>query len=179
MAAFQLHGRMRVALERLIVRDRDAREVVRAYALLWLDAGVAVAEIARRLGVARRSVYNWVQRFEARHGRDLEARLADGARSGRPPTAKGTVDPLLEDILDRDPREWGYRATTWTAPLLALHLEREHALKVSSDSVSRALARRGIRWKRPRHSLSARPDTWRQAKGGLKRGCSSGPARSS
>ena len=177
MTGFSLHPRQRFALERLTARSHDARLVVRAYALLWLDEGLMIQEIAQLLGVSRQSIYNWALHFEERQGLALEQRLADAARSGRPATAKGIIEPLLETTLKMDPRQLGYHATAWTASLLAFHLRKAHQVQVSADSVSLALARLRIRWKRPRHTLALRPKNWRQAKGGLKRGFSSARAR--
>ena len=56
--------------------------------------------------------------------------------------------------------------TGWTNALLRQYLADAHVLAVSRKSVSLALARLHIRWKRPRHELALRPETWRQSKGG-------------
>jgi hypothetical protein len=69
-------------------------------------------------------------------------------------------------VLDRNPREWGYQATVWTARLLMQYLAEVHQLRVSRASVSLALGRLRIRGKRPRHQLVRRSSTWRQAKEG-------------
>ena len=177
MSDFRLHPTERIALEQFIAHSSDARLVVRAYARLWLDDEAPIQEIAQNLMVSRQSIYNWAQRFEERQGLALELRLADGARSGRPATAKGIIDPLIAAVIDQDPRQFGYHATVWTAQLLRLHLLKTHKLRVSADSVGRALARLHIRWKRPRHTLALRPKHWRQAKGGLKRGFGGASAR--
>jgi len=76
------------------------------------------------------------------------------------------IDPLIDALIETDPRELGYRATVWTAPLLMTYLADEHTLSVSCQSVRLAIERLRIRWKRPRHQLALRPDTWQQAKGG-------------
>jgi len=52
-------------------------------------------------------------------------------------------------------------------------------LPVSRQSVSRAIARLHLRWKRPRHRLGRRPATWRQAKGGSNGACEDGHGPSS
>ncbi len=78
----------------------------------------------------------------------------------------GVIDPLLAEVIDTDPRDLGYRYTGWTNALLRDYLAEVHGLEASRKSVSLALERLGIRWKRPRHQLALRPDTWRQAKGG-------------
>src|SRR5258708_15357257 len=87
-------------------------------------------------------------------------------RSGRPRTALGIIDPLIDAVIETDPRQRGYRATVWTASLLRSYLAKNHRLSVSSQSVRLALARLRLRWKRPRHTLALRPETWGQSKGG-------------
>jgi len=111
-------------------------------------------------------IYTWITQFHARQGLDIAARVAPGARSGRPRTLQGRIEPLIAAVITRDPRDLGYRSTVWTAPLLTQYLQEAQALSVSRPSVSRALGRLALRWKRPRHRLARRPATWRQANGG-------------
>jgi transposase len=166
MTYLELNGKERILLEQIISDSPDARQVRRAYALIWLDDGYSIDEIAQQLRVSRQSVYNWADRFQHREQVDFLSRLADAPRRGRPCVAKGIIDPLIERVLDTDPRQLGYRSTVWTAALLVDYLRDEHQIAVSSDSVSRAIARLKVRWKRPRHQLALQSETWRQAKGG-------------
>lgn len=161
-----LSRRERAKIQHLIASSHDARQTLRAYALLWLNDGESVPEIAQHLGVTRQTVYNWVSRFQARTDLEVASRLLDAPRCGRPCTALGIIDPLIDAVIERDPREFDYRSTVWTAALLVQYLHDEHQLVVSDDSVRLALARLRVRWKRPRHQLALRPHTWRQAKGG-------------
>ena len=92
--------------------------------------------------------------------------MADAPRPGRPRVGGGGIDPRIAQVIDTDPRDLGYNSTVWTAPLLVRYLQDHHDIKVSRKTVSRAIARLGIRWKRPRYQLALRPETWRQAKGG-------------
>jgi transposase len=157
-------------LLRLVEQTHDATQLRRAQALLWLQEGRPVTEVADLLHVSRQTLYNWVQSFQDRTELDLPDRLLDAPRSGRPATALGIIDPLIDAIIDADPRDFGYRSTVWTAPLLQRYLEEVHAIETSRKSVGRAITRLGIRWKRPRHRLGLRPDTWHQAKGGSNAG---------
>jgi len=166
MTLLQLSDQERKGLRDLLAQGLFAKEYGRLQALLWLAAGQSPEQVAEVLGVSRRTVYYWAQRFQERGGLDLVARLADAPRPGRPPTALGIIDPLIAAVIDRDPRDLGYQSTGWTNRLLRRHLRKVHNLSVSRKSVSLALARLGIRWKRPRHQLALRPDTWRQSKGG-------------
>jgi transposase len=166
MSLLTLNLREWKALETLAAHTTDAHILRRAQALLWLDEGETVPEVAARLRVTRQAVYKWVACFQTRSALDMAARLGPEKRSGRPRTVHGVIDPKVMEVIERDPRELGYRSTVWTAPLLRHYLREVHHLDVSRPSVSLAIDRLGLRWKRPRHGLARRPATWRQAKGG-------------
>lgn len=168
MAPFQIRPWERRQLVRLLDRTLDATQLRRAQALLWLDEGLPVTAVADLLHVSRQTLYNWFESFTDRGDLDPADRLRDAPRSGRPATALGIIDPWIDAVIDANPRDYGYRANVWTAPLLQRYLEEVHGIPTSRKSVSRAIARLRIRWKRPRHRLGRRPDTWRQAKGGSK-----------
>ena len=179
VVAVTLSGDERVMLERLLTERVDARVVRRAQALVWLDDGDSVEEIADRLWVSRQCIYNWLARFESRKGEEFLLRLADAARTGRPPTATGIIDPLIDAVIDQDPRQLGYRQTVWTAELLRRYLEQVHHVEVSKRSIHRATARLDITWKLPRHTLAHREWYWRQAKGASNAGSGRASAPSS
>jgi transposase len=166
MALLSLSDRQRGELEDLVSRTPLAKERCRAQALLWLAEGCDVGEVAGQLNVSRQTIYNWLSRFQERAALDLRARLLDAPRLGRPRTASGTIDELVAAVIDGDPRKLGYHATVWTAPLLSRYLRDRHGIEVSDRTVSRAIDRLGLCWKRPRHELALRPKTWRQSKGG-------------
>ena len=161
LSAFEL-----AELQILLHQTPLAKEYRRAQAVLWLAEGETVDAVAALLNVSRQTVYNWVQRFQERRGLSLRARLCDAPRPGRPRSGHGDVDRLIAEVIDEDPRLLGYSCTVWTAPLLQRYWHEHCRLKVSPKTVSRALDRLGMRWKRPRHQLALRPDTWRQSKGG-------------
>ena len=157
-------------LEALVVQTPDAPVLRRAQALLWVAAGDSVTDVAQRLCVTRQAVYKWIRRFEQSSISNLAMRLQAAPRRGRPATVKGVMEPLLDEVIDHDPRLFGLNSTVWTASLWAPYLQAEHTLCVWVSSIRQALVRLAITWKRPRHTLSLRTPTWRPAKGGLKRG---------
>lgn len=120
----ELTGKQRIELEHLLTRHTDSRLHQRASALLLLDDGQCVEEVAAALRVSRQTVYNWAARFQQRHALSLAKRLADAERAGRPVTVRGIVDPLIDAVIDSDPRDYGYNSTVWTAGLLRVN---EHA----------------------------------------------------
>lgn len=162
----ELTGKQRIELAHLLTRHADSRLYQRALAVLLLDEGQSAEEIAAALRVSRQSVYNWACRFQQRTSLSLVERLADAARAGRPVTVKGIVDPLIDAVIDSDPRDYGYNSTVWTAELLRHYLREQHQQDASLRSIGYSLARLRLNWKRPRHTLARRDPHWRQAKGG-------------
>ena len=178
MAPLVRSDRQRAELGTLVVHTPSAKERCRAQALLWLAGGDAVEDIADLLHVSRQTIYNWARQFRDRADRDLRSRLRDAPRSGRPRAGRGSIDSLIAGVIDSDPRDLGYQSTVWTAPLLCRYLQEHHEIAVCDRTVSRAIARLGIRWKRPRYQLALRAETWRQAKGGRSAGWTAASARS-
>src|SRR2546430_1857082 len=103
MSLLALRPQERAALESLAVSTREAQQLRRAQALLWLDEGDAADEVADRLRVSRQMIYKWVTQFQQRHGEAMTVRVAPGTRSGRPPTAQGIIEPLIDAVIERDP----------------------------------------------------------------------------
>jgi transposase len=159
MNLIKLKWRERKTLERLSKQTPDATTLRRAQALLWLDRGECVADVAERLGVSRQVIYQWIEIFRARDAKDLASRLATGERSGRPPAAKGIIDPWLDEVIDHDPRLYDYNSTVWTAPLLTQYLADFAGLHVSIPSVRLALKRLRIKWEHSRYQLSRHSPT--------------------
>jgi transposase len=136
----------------------------RVQAVLRVAEGYTMAEAAHLAGVDRTSVYRWTQRYlVSRNAQDL----ADEPRSGRPRLAPVLTEKRLARILSQDPRQEGYQATTWTAPLLATHLRQHYECSLSEDTLRRRLHEYEYRWKRPRYVLHERDPQIAQKKGRL------------
>lgn len=165
-AFFRLGPQDRSALESVVTDGKDVRQFRRAQALLWIDEGRSVRDVAHLLRVSRRTVYNWLNRFVKNRDIPPALRISDASRSGRPCTAQGIIDPFIGIVIDSDPRDFGYNSSVWTSDLLVSYLSDVHGIGVSVRSVNYALKRLGIRRKFPRYDLVRRSPTWRQAKGG-------------
>src|SRR3954469_4860558 len=95
LPTFALARGERALLESLAARTGHADELRRSLGLLWLDDGDDPADVADRLRVSRQTLYNWAGRWRGGAGEDAAARVPDGPRAGRPPTAAGVIDPLV------------------------------------------------------------------------------------
>ncbi|MBV8308991.1 MAG: helix-turn-helix domain-containing protein [Planctomycetaceae bacterium] len=170
MTRFTLDSEQRAELEFLASYSAIANERCRALALLWLDEGETVEQVAELLHVSRQTIYTWINRLRDRSASDVGDSLIDAPRSGRPRAGQGSVDSLIAEVIDRDPRTLGYRSTIWTATLLEQYLKDYHCIEVSRKTISRAIERLDMCWKRPRYQLGRRPETWQQSKGGSNTG---------
>jgi transposase len=166
MAVIRLSWRARQHLEQLVRSGSKARDVRRAQALLWLDQGESVDGVAQRLRLSRRAIYKIAERYQSRRSEPIAQRVQDRPHCGRPATKRQAVQALVADLLQKAPKQYGYRALVWTTPMLRCQVERRLKVAVSAGTVRRALHHLHYRYKRPRYVLARRSPTWRQAKGG-------------
>jgi len=103
-----------------IVRTRtaEARTVQRAKILMYSAKGKSDTEIAEKLDINRRSVYNCISKFTAA---GVEAALVDLAGRGRPTTITDDEKAWIISIACRKPIEFGYAQELWT--LSKLHYQ--------------------------------------------------------
>jgi transposase len=133
----------------------DARLYQRLLAVLEVDQGRPVNEVARLLNVSGQSVSNWIDRFC--HQRQL-ADLVDRYGIGRPTLWTEERVAVLRALLASSPDQWGYFANDWTVPLLQGQLLRCTGQAFAEDTVRRELHRLGYVWKRGRYLLAPDPE---------------------
>ena len=151
MSGWLLTAAQRRRLERELALARDAAFFRRVFALLEIDAGRPLEEVARQLRVSVRSVYRWIERHRTHPS--LEG-LRHQPGQGRPLR----WDKLLPAVLARCPKDFGYVATGWTVPLLQQVLAQGRPEPVlSEDRLRRRLHERGYVWQRFRYVLAADP----------------------
>ena len=127
----------------------------RALALLALDEGQSVAEVAEWLGVSRQSIYNWWQAFAESSRPET---LVDHYGVGRPSLWTRRLERLLLRGLGRRPDDLGYPGMNWTVPLLREDLYDQAGAWLSEDTIRRQLQRLGYVWKRYRYVLPPDPE---------------------
>jgi transposase len=81
------------------------------------------------------------------------------ARHDQAPLINAAGGERLQELVRLSPRTFGHETSVWTRPLLAqqLHQEGYTSSAVSVTSISNALARVGISWRRAKHWIHS-PD---------------------
>jgi transposase len=133
----------------------DASYGRRLMAILALDEGESVSEVAERLGVTRQTVYNWARAFETGGGATA---LEDHYCGGRPTVWSEELEAVLLAALRQRPDQSGYPGPNWTIPLLRDYLERCGGRRLSDGTIRRRLRRLDYAWKRPRYILPPDPE---------------------
>ncbi|HZU35510.1 MAG TPA: helix-turn-helix domain-containing protein [Gemmataceae bacterium] len=159
MSIVQLTSSLRRRLRTQLRRATDAAYYRRLLAILELDRGQTVTEIADLLQVTRQSVYNWARSFAACPD---PAVLRDHYGIGRPSVWTEQLQTLLLTSLAQRPDALGYVGVNWTVPLLQEHLFGQGGRWLSDDTIRRELNRLGYVWKRFRYVLP--PDPQREKK---------------
>jgi transposase len=115
-------------------RTAPWRETQRARSVLRYHAGESVTEIAKAVGMTRKSVGKWI-------GKALEmgsgAALKDAYHRPKEPAITEDAKAWVIHLACSKPKDLGYAAEVWTRSALARHV-RQHAGEAGYTSLSRA-----------------------------------------
>lgn len=140
-------------LERL--RDRSPKAVTRnrANILLAWASGLSQAAVGRALDHARSTVRLTLQRF-----RDQGL---DGVHDGRKGSVRipnrAEVVERLPDVVRKQPQDFGWQRSTWSAELAALQIAAELGVCISRPHMGRLLHEAGCRRVRPKPTVALAP----------------------
>lgn len=116
------------------------RPTQRLTAAVAYKRGVDQTEIASWYGVERKTVYNWLRRFESASGSLADA-ARDETRPGRPSRLTDEQRTTLADVLRNPPKEAGYNADDWTPELVQRTLDDRWGVEYSRRTCRRLLDR--------------------------------------
>jgi transposase len=145
----------RQRLQKQLKETQDARVYRRTLAVLEVNRGRPLLQVAQTLNVTRQSVHNWMASYAQSH--DPHA-LCDEPRSGRPTLWTEDHQALLRWLMEHTPDEFGYFAVNWTVPLLQEEWKHGTGLRLSDETVRRGLQGLGYVWKRGRYELEPDPE---------------------
>lgn len=147
---YQLKQKELAKIESAIRQEKRPEVRQRATVIRLLHLGHKPVAVAEQQMVSVPTIYNW-HRLWRENGL---AGLVNQPRKGRPPKASETYCKKLEEMLEKEPSEFGYRFAIWTADRLRTHLEKETGILLSGSRFRALLKKRGYRYRRPKHDLS-------------------------
>jgi transposase len=135
-------------LEGIRRKTEDSRNI-RAYMVLLNAQGLRVPEIAEKLGKNGHTIRDWVKRYRSNGIAGLTRKLSPG----RPREQRNKAILLLETLISKSPRTYGYIYDTWDKRLIMEEYEKQTGKKLSSSTAERALREAGYSYKRPKKGV--------------------------
>ncbi|WP_458210556.1 helix-turn-helix domain-containing protein [Haladaptatus sp. NG-SE-30] len=124
---------LRNALENV----NDVQATKRLMVAIAYKQGVSQTDLAEWYGLSRKTVYNWLHRFEEN---SIRKAASDKARPGRPPKLDREEKSEVYQLLDEPPANAGYDAEEWSIPLVQRLLDEQFDVTYSRTSAYRLLA---------------------------------------
>lgn len=115
----------------------EVREWKRKQGFEMLKKGMKKSVISRKLGVNRRTVYNWSIKLE--QNGDWHDKKQPGSRSKLTKVQK----EKLKKIIDSGPRSYGYDTDLWTLKRISEVIEKEFDVEYNTTHIWRVLKNLG------------------------------------
>ena len=126
----------------------------RRRAMRLLDDGYAPVDVARMVGVDRRSVRRW----KAAYRRTGTAALAAKPAAGRPPKLDARARRRLEQLLIRGAQAAGFPTDLWTCPRVAQAITAHFGVTYHVDHLGRLLRALGFSPQQPQRRALERDE---------------------
>jgi transposase len=147
---YELEPKELADVEKAIRQDKRAEVRQRAMVIRLLHLGYKPEDVAQQQMVSIPTIYNWHKHWRE----DGIDGLANKPRKGRKPKATDAYSTKLEEMLEKEPADYGYKFAIWTADRLRAHLEKETGILLSESRFRALMKKKGYRYRRPKHDLS-------------------------
>ena len=133
--------------------------------LLSAEKGLKAEDIAQIVRESHVTVLRWLKRYMVEGVEGLK----DVPRPGRSTMVTDEYRRQLLEKVRRRPRSLGLEYSMWTLQRLADYMAEESGIRVSHETVRRELAKEGIVFSRPQHTISSPDPEYMVKKRRLKR----------
>jgi transposase len=155
-----LSEEQKVELDELYRKTEVPRVRTRAQmVLLSAEKKLKVDEIAEIVRESSVTVLRWLHRYMAEGMQGL----LDAPRAGRSSILTDEFRKRLLEVVRRRPRSLELEFSMWTLQRLADFMAEDTGIRVSTETIRRALAKEDIVFSRPQHTISS-PDPEYQVK---------------
>ena len=107
--------------------------------MLLANQGYSQSQICEQLGCSHETARYWIMMAQAGQALSWSDRPM-----GRPKTVSEDYRKRLKELVQQNPREFGYAFRRWTARWLAKQLEKEMGIKISNRYVNYLLKDMGL-----------------------------------
>ena len=153
-------------LEELYQKTNKPRYRTRAQmVLLSAEKGLKAEDIAQIVRESHITILRWLKRYLAE---GMEG-LKDAPRPGRSRTVTEEYRKQLLESVRRRPRSLGLEYSMWSLQRLSDYMAEETGVRLSYETVRRELAKEGIVFSRPQHTISSPDPEYQVKKRRLKR----------
>ena len=126
----------------------EKKPTQRIMAAIAYKNGVSQTELADWFNTGRRTIYNWLNRFDT--DEPIVDAVSDRQRSGRNrKLSDKELEEFRETVLE-SPRKAGYDEPAWTTKLVRHHLKDAYDVEYSIPSCRRLLKEAGLSYQKPR-----------------------------
>nr|WP_083252634.1 helix-turn-helix domain-containing protein [Haladaptatus sp. W1] len=128
-------------LQKALDKVEGKKATQRLTAAIAYKNGISQTELAEWYGVQRRTIYNWLQRFDSE---SLEQAASDDHRSGRPRKLDIDQRNKLQETLQSSPKNAGYDEAAWTPVLVRQYIKDTFSVDYSVPSCRRLMREAGL-----------------------------------
>jgi len=118
---------------------------MRSRAVLAVQRGQPVGQVAKAYGVNRTTLFRWTHRYSTEGERGLERRVG----SGRPRLLAAFDMEALNDIVLEPASRFGFETDLWTVGRLRQVIREQYGVAISDDTVWRRLRDAGFTYQKP------------------------------
>jgi len=133
--------------------------------LLSAEQGLKVEEIAKIVRESQVTVITWLKRYIAEGTEGLK----DAPRAGRSVVVTDEFRKQLLESVRLRPRSLGLEFSIWTLQRLADYMAEKTGIRVTDETIRRELAKEGIVFSRPQHTISSPDPEYKVKKRRLKK----------
>lgn len=151
------------AVQAFITEAPKHRERTRGQAIWFSAQGRTVAQIAQLLSVTERAVWTWFAAYR-RGGVDA---VRDRPYPRRTRKLTSEQEEQLVAITRQSPATAGLEGTTWNCRLLRDWLKQTFQVRLSQEWVRCILRQHGLRFRRPKLTLTSPDPEYHRKKGRL------------
>jgi transposase len=143
-----LEERRKNAIQLLVMKEEHSE--------VESSARFSEADVARKFGVTRGCVTNWVNAFR-KAGNSLEG-LNAKKHTGRPPQMTEKQKTKLVEMILKGALYYGFETDIWTSERIAKLIQVHFKIKYNRNHVAKILNSLGLSWQKPKKEARERDE---------------------